>query len=90
MFAIESKILAIVVGLIVFGKPPCFGDFSCTDCDLSWRRERGIGVIITFLVWDLFCLLRGVGIPAGFYLLSSGVVLPAVSRSRRDFYRLAL
>jgi hypothetical protein len=24
----------------VFGKPPCFGDFSCTDCDRSWRRER--------------------------------------------------
>ncbi len=47
-------------------------------------------VIITFLVWDLFCLLRGVGIPAGFYSLSSGVVLLAVSRSRRDFYRLAL
>ncbi len=78
----------------MFGKPPCFGDFSCTDCDRSWRRERERererGVITTFLVWDLFCLLWGVGIPAGFYSLSSGVVLLAVSSSRRDFYRLAL
>jgi hypothetical protein len=54
------------------------------------ERERERGVITTFLVWDLFCLLWGVGIPAGFYSLSSGVVLLAVSSSRRDFYRLAL
>ncbi len=24
----------------MFVKPPWFGDFSCTDCDRSWRRER--------------------------------------------------
>jgi len=78
----------------VFGKPPCFGDvlfgvFPVLIVSES-ERERERGVIITFLVWDLFCLLRGVGIQAGFYSLYSGVVLLAVSRSRRDFYRLAL
>ncbi len=49
MFAIWTKILPIVVGLIVFGKPLCFGDFSFGNfpvlivIDPGGERERERG-----------------------------------------------